>query len=90
MNHFKCPYDPFACDHSLFCEWPADSSGKVRRWVECADYYCYWDMRKWKIVWVMSEAFTLIVNGVEVEVKKGDLCVNNPSDWWDEYKKHHP
>lgn len=88
MNHFKCPYNPLTCDYSVFFEILDPSSGKMKRWVECADYHYAEDLRTKKMRWVECEEFKLVVNGVEIVVKKGDLCVNTPADWWEEYKRN--
>jgi len=85
MNHFKCPYDPLTCDHSSFFE-EVTESGKVRRWVECSDSYQGCDLRTGKINWFECESFYLITSEAKVFIKKGDLCVDNPSDWWAEHR----
>jgi hypothetical protein len=80
MNHFNCPHDPLTCEHSVFLKI-TDESGVVKRWVECADYHYAEDPKTKKMRWFEKESFKLVVHGTEVEVKKGDLCVNNRSDW---------
>jgi hypothetical protein len=86
MNHFNCPYDPFTCDYSVFLE-QFDESGKVKRWVECVDSYYAEDPRTGRMGWIEKESFVLIVDGTEIRIKKGDLCVKNPPDWWEKYKE---
>jgi hypothetical protein len=87
MNHFKCPYVPSACDHSVFLEDVGSSNCKIKRWVECVDYQYIEDPATKKMRALECEEFKLIVDGVETVVKKGDLCVNSPSDWWEESKE---
>ena len=36
---------------------------------------------------VECEKFKLVVDGVDIVIKKGDLCVNSPADWWEKYKE---
>jgi len=85
MNHFECNRDLFKCDHSSFFECIESSDGKIKRWVECADSYYAEDPKTKKMRWFESESFTLIVDGTEILINKGDLCVNNPADWWEKY-----
>jgi len=86
MNHFKCPYHPFTCDYSVFFEIIDPSTGKMKRWVECIDYQYVENPATKKMMRLECEEFRLVVDGAEIVIKKGDLCVNNPSDWWEEYK----
>lgn len=86
MNHFKCPCHPATCGHSVFFEIIDSSNGKIKRWVECADYQYIENPVTNKMRWVECEEFKLVVDGVETVVKKGDLCINIPADWWEEYK----
>lgn len=86
MNHFKCPYHPFTCDYSSFLEGKESAGGKTKRWVECADCQYIEDPVTKKKKSVECEEFTLVVDGIEIVIKKGDLCVNSPADWWEEYK----
>jgi len=86
MNHFKCPYDPFACGYSVFFEDVVESNKIKRKWVECADYQIVENPVTKKMIWTECESFTLVVDSIEIMIKKGDLCVNNPDDWWGEYK----
>jgi hypothetical protein len=86
MSHFKCPYDPFTCDYSVFFE-VTDKSGVVKRWVECIDYYYAEDPITKKMKWFESESHKLTVDGTEIIIRKGDLCVNSPPDWWEKYKE---
>jgi hypothetical protein len=85
MNHFKCPHNPFTCDYSEFWE-NIESSGKIKRWVECADYVFLGNPFKRKMEWMKYEEFKLVVDNMKIVIKKGDLCVNNPSDWREVYE----
>lgn len=88
MNHSecKCSHDPLSCDKSEFREIFDLAAGKIKRWIVCTE--CF-----------KNEYGKLIEcdehyrgeDGVSVLVKKGDLCVNAPSDWWHEWslKKGH-
>ena len=87
MNHFKCPYNPFTCDYSVFLEEIESSNGKIKRWVECGDSQYTEDPITKKMRWSECEKFKLVVDGVDIAIKKGDLCVNSPADWWEKYKK---
>ena len=40
-----------------------------------------------KMRWVECEEFKLVVDGVDIVIKKGDLCVNSPADWWEKYNE---
>jgi len=86
MNHFKCPYNPFTCDYSVFLEDIESSDGKIKRWVECVDYQYTENPVTKKMMRLECEEFKLVVDAVEIVIKKNDLCANNPSDWWEEYK----
>jgi hypothetical protein len=86
MNHFKCPYNPLTCDHSVFFEGIDSSKGKTKKWVECVECQYSENPVTKKMRWSACEEFTLVADGVETIVKKGDLCVNSPVDWWEEYK----
>jgi len=88
MNHFKCPYNPFTCDHSVFFEDIDSSEGKIKRWVECADYQYVENPVTKETILLECEEFKLVVDGAEIIVKKGDLCVNSADDWWAEYKSN--
>lgn len=85
MNHFKCPHSPMTCDHSSFFE-EVTGSGKVRRWVECSDSYPACDLRTGKLRWFECDSFYLIIGETGVLIRKGEVCVNNPPDWWREYR----
>lgn len=87
MNHSKCHYDPFTCDHSEFLEDSISSNGINKRWVECVDYQYIRDSETGMRRRLYSEEFKLIIDGAEIIVKKGDLCVNSPVDWWETYKE---
>jgi len=82
MNRFKCSSNPFTCDHSEFLEDSEKSEWKIRRWIECVDYYHAEDPETKEMRCFQCEEFTLVEDGIETVVKKGDLCVNNPPDWW--------
>ncbi len=86
MNHFKCPYDPLTCDYSVFLESSESSDGKIKRWVECVDYQYIEDPETKKLRRSECESFAMVVDGIEVVIKKGDLCVNSPADWWENIK----
>lgn len=85
MNHFKCPHNPSMCEHSVFFESSASSDGIRKRWVECVEYQFVEDPVTQKMRRVESEEFKLEIDGDEVIVKKGYLCVNRPVDWWEDY-----
>jgi hypothetical protein len=88
MNHFKCPYNSFTCDYSVFFEDIESSKEKTKRWVECVDYQYVENPVTKKIMRLECEEFKMVVDGAEIVIKKGDLCVNNPSNWWEEYKSN--
>ena len=81
MNHSECPRNPFMCALSVFLEDMEKADGKNKRWVECADYYYAEDPHTKKMTQCEREKFILIRDGAEIEVRQGDLCLCNPSDW---------
>jgi len=84
MIPFNCPHDPFSCGCSVFLE-SVDKVGNIKRWVECGDYYFPKDPETMRMGWLVKESHTVIVDGNEIVIKKGDLCINNPNDWWERY-----
>jgi hypothetical protein len=63
------------------------SDGKIKRWVECVDSQYIEDPVTKKMRWLECEEFKLVVDGIEIVIKKGDLCVNSPADWCEKYKE---
>jgi len=84
MNHSnrKCSCDPFTCDKSEFKELFYVSEGKIKRWVVCTDYYKNEFGRL-----IECDKHNRIEDEVTVLVKKGELCIKAPLDWWEEYLK---
>lgn len=84
MNHSdsECSCDPLTCDKSEFRELFDVAEGKIKRWVVCTDY------RKNEFGRLIEcDEHYRYENGVRIVVKKGELCVKAPPDWWEEYLK---
>ena len=84
MNHSecKCSCDPLTCDKSEFREIFDVVKGKIKRWVVCTDY-CKNEYGK---PIECNEHFR-IEDGIKIVVRKGELCIKAPIDWWGEYPK---
>jgi len=63
------------------------SNWKIKRWVECGDSQYIEDPVTKKMRWLEREEFKLAKDGVDIVIKKGDLCVNSPADWWKKYNE---
>ncbi len=84
MNHSecKCSCDPLTCDKSEFREIFDSVKGEIKRWVVCTDYF----KDEYGRLIEYDEHYR-IEDGVKIFVKKGELCVNAPVDWWQAYLK---
>jgi hypothetical protein len=79
MSHSECPHEPFSCDNSIFFEESNKDKGKIKRWVECAEY-C--KVKKW---WIVDKYF-MVEYEVWVANETGKICNKNPADWWEVFK----
>lgn len=84
MNHSecKCSHDPLTCDKSEFRELLDTVRGEFKRWVVCTDYF---KNEHGKLI--ECDEHYRVEDGVKIIVRKGELCVNAPPDWWEEYLK---